>query len=300
MDVTDEGFSTEQRDDTASASRPGRSARLRGELKCHPNLMVGGILAAVVVILAVAGHLAPPYHPLAINPGHALAPPGPGHWFGTDQFGRDVFSRVLYGLGTDVVIGLVVAVLAFAVGSAAGLVAGYLGGWLDDIVMRVVDIAMSLPPFLLALSIAVVIGNTVRNVVIAVTIAYMPYIARLTRSTVLSVRGTDYVLGARAVGASRARVMTLHVLPNAVGPSMVQATLMSGWAILDVSGLSFLGVGIQPPSPELGVQIAQGASYVTSGQWWISVFPGVAIIVAVLAVNFLGDYADDKLRGQGH
>ena len=199
----------------------------------------------------------------------------------------------------DVVIGLIVAALAFAVGSMAGLVCGYLGGWIDDIVMRVIDIVMSLPPFLLALSIAVVLGNTVRNVVIAITIAYVPYLLRLTRSGVLTMRGADYVLGARAVGASRSRVMALHVLPNAVGPSMVQAALMVGWAILDVSGLSFLGVGIQPPSPELGVQIAQGASYITSGQWWISVFPGVAIILTVLAYNFLGDYADDRLRGQG-
>jgi peptide/nickel transport system permease protein len=252
-----------------------------------------------MVIAAIAGHVAPPDNPLAINPGHALAPPGPGHWFGTDQFGRDVFSRVLYGLGMDVVIGLIVAALAFAVGAMAGIISGYLGGWIDDIVMRVIDIVMSLPPFLLALSIAVVLGNTVRNVVIAITIAYVPYLLRLTRSGVLTMRGADYVLGARAVGASRSRVMALHVLPNAVGPSMVQAALMVGWAILDVSGLSFLGVGIQPPSPELGVQIAQGASYITSGQWWISVFPGVAIILTVLAYNFLGDYADDKLRGQG-
>jgi len=198
-----------------------------------------------------------------------------------------------------VVIGLIVAALAFAVGSMAGLISGYLGGWIDDIVMRVVDIVMSFPSFLLALTIAVVIGNTVRNVIIAVTVAYVPYILRLTRSSVLTARSADYVLGARAVGASRSRVMALHVLPNAAGPSVVQAALMAGWAILDVSGLSFLGVGIQPPSPELGVQVAQGAPYITSGQWWISVFPGVAIILAVLAVNFLGDYADDKLRGQG-
>jgi peptide/nickel transport system permease protein len=269
------------------------------ELKRHPSLVVGGVLAAVVVIVAIVGRMAPPYNPLALNPGHALAPPGPGHWFGTDQFGRDVFSRVLYGIGTDVLIGLVVAALAFAVGSMAGLVSGYTGGWLDDIVMRVVDIVMSFPSFLLALAIAVMIGNTVRNVIIAVTIAYIPYIVRLTRSSVLAVRGADYVLGARAVGASRSRVMALHILPNVGGPTLVQATLMAGWAILDVSGLSFLGVGIQPPSPELGVQVAQGASYITSGQWWISVFPGAAIILAVLAFNFLGDYADDKLRGQG-
>jgi peptide/nickel transport system permease protein len=277
----------------------GRATVLRNELKRHPNLMVGGGLAAIVVAVAIGGHLAPPYNPLAISPGHALAPPGPGHWFGTDQFGRDVFSRVVYGLGIDVPIGLVVAALALAVGSMAGLVSGYQGGWADDIVMRVADIMMSFPPFLLALAIAVVIGNTVRNVVIAVTIAYVPYILRLTRSGVLTARGSDYVLGARAVGASRSRVMTLHVLPNAVGPSVVQATLMAGWAILDVSGLSFLGVGIQPPSPELGVQVAQGASYISSGQWWISVFPGVAIILAALALNFLGDYADDKLHGRG-
>jgi len=273
--------------------------RLRNELKHHPSLAIGGVLAAVVMLVATAGHIAPPHNPLAINPGHALDHPGPGHWFGTDQFGRDVFARVLYGIGIDVVIGLIVASLALAAGSTAGLISGYLGGWIDDIVMRVVDIMMSFPPFLLALSIAVVIGNTTGNAIIAVTIAYVPYLLRLTRSSVLTARGADYVLGARAVGASRSRVMTLHVLPNAVGPTLVQATLMVGWAILDVSGLSFLGVGIQPPSPELGVQVAQGAQYITSGQWWISVFPGLAVILAVLAFSFLGDYAEDKLRGQG-
>jgi peptide/nickel transport system permease protein len=293
------GASADRHDDHVPAGGRGSSVRLRHELRRHPNLLAGGVLAIVVAIMAMAGHIAPPDNPLAINPGHALAPPGPGHWFGTDQFGRDVFSRVGYGLGMDVVIGLVVAALAFGVGSIAGLTSGYLGGWIDDIVMRVVDIAMSFPAFLLALSIAVVIGNTVRIVIIAVTIAYVPYILRLTRSGVLTARGADYVLGARAVGASTPRVMTLHVLPNAVSPAIVQATLMAGWAILDVSGLSFLGVGIQPPSPELGVQVAQGASYITSGQWWISVFPGVAIILAVLAFSFLGDYAEDKLRGQG-
>ena len=299
MSRTGAGFSAGRPDDTVPAGGPGRSARLRGELRRHPSLLVGGALAAATVIVAITGHIAPPDNPLALNPGHALAPPGPEHWFGTDQFGRDVFSRVLYGLGIDMVIGLIVATLAFAVGSMAGLISGYLGGWIDDVVMRVVDIVMSFPSFLLALTIAVVIGNTVRNVIIAVTVAYVPYILRLTRSSVLTARSADYVLGARAVGASRSRVMTLHVLPNAAGPSVVQATLMAGWAILDVSGLSFLGVGIQPPSPELGVQVAQGAPYITSGQWWISVFPGVAIILAVLAFNFLGDYADDKLRGQG-
>lgn len=301
MGSTNIGLSVEAEDvaRNAPAREEGRLVRARKEVTRHPNLAVGGTLATLVVVTAVVGHLAPPTSPLAINPGHALAPPSAAHWFGTDRFGRDVFSRVLYGVGIDVTIGLVVAAIALAAGSLIGLVSGYLGGWIDDIVMRAVDILMSFPSFLLALSIAVVLGNTVPNVVIAVTIAYVPYILRLTRSSVLSVRGADYVLGARAVGASRTRVMGLHVLPNAIGASIVQATLMSGWAILDVSGLSFLGVGIQPPSPELGVQVAEGASYITSGQWWISVFPGIAIILAVLAFNFLGDYADDKIRGQG-
>lgn len=269
------------------------------ELRTRPNLLVGAVLAALVIVVGAAGHIAPPHNPLAVNGGQALLAPGHGHLFGTDQFGRDVLSRVVYGLGIDVVIGLIVAALAFVVGTAVGLVSGYLGGWIDDIVMRLVDIAMSFPSFLLALAIAVVLGNNTTNVIFAVTLAYVPYIVRLTRASVLSARGADYVLGARAVGGSPLRVMSLHVLPNTVGPSVVQATLMSGWAILDVSGLSFLGVGIQPPSPELGVQVAQGASYITSGQWWVSVFPGIAIILAVLAFNFLGDYADEKLSGQG-
>lgn len=283
----------------ASPARRGRLPLLWAEARHHPNLAVGAGLAVLVVAVAVVGHIVPPHNPLAINPNLINAPPGPGHWFGTDEFGRDVLSRVIYGLGIDLVIGLIVACLAFVIGSAAGLVIGYLGGWVDDVFMRLVDIVMSFPSFLLALAIAVVLGNNVRNVIIAVTIAYIPYILRLTRSGVLTVRGMDYVLGARAVGGSRTRIMVLHVLPNAVGAALVQATLMSGWAILDVSGLSFLGVGIQPPSPELGVQVAQGATYITSGQWWISVFPGIAIVLAVLTFNFLGDYADDKLRGQG-
>lgn len=269
------------------------------ELRTRPNLLIGAVLAALVIVVGVVGHIAPPDNPLAVNGGQALLPPGPGHLFGTDQFGRDVLSRVVYGLGINVVIGLIVATLALVVGTAVGLVSGYLGGWIDDIVMRLVDIAMSFPSFLLALAIAVVLGNNTANVIFAVTLAYVPYIVRLMRASVLSARGADYVLGARAVGGSLPRVISLHVLPNTVGPSVVQATLMSGWAILDVSGLSFLGVGIQPPSPELGVQVAQGASYITSGQWWVSVFPGIAIILAVLAFNFLGDYADEKLRGQG-
>jgi peptide/nickel transport system permease protein len=269
------------------------------ELRTHPNLLIGAVLAVLIIVAAIAGHIAPPDNPLAVNGSHALASPGSGHLFGTDEFGRDVLSRVLYGLGIDVVIGLIISAAALIVGSVVGLVSGYLGGWVDDIVMRIVDIVMSFPSFLLALAITVVLGNNTVNVIFAVAVAYTPYIVRLMRASVLSARGADYVLGARAVGGSRARVMSLHVLPNTIGPSLVQATLMSGWAILDVSGLSFLGVGIQPPSPELGVQVAQGASYITSGQWWVSVFPGVAIILAVLAFNFLGDYADEKLRGQG-
>src|SRR5215472_17962059 len=159
MGLAGAGLGVDRPDDTVPAGGTGRLARLRAELKRHPSLVVGGVLATATVIVAITGHIAPPDNPLALNPGHALAPPGPGHWFGTDQFGRDVFSRVLYGLGIDVVIGLIAAALAFAVGSMTGLISGYLGGWPDDIIMRVVDIVMSFPAFLLALTIAVVLGN---------------------------------------------------------------------------------------------------------------------------------------------
>lgn len=276
-----------------------RRSRLGGKLPMELNLLAGVVLMAIVALVAIVGRVAPLTDPLAVHPARSLLSPSVSQWFGTDSFGRDIFSRVVYGMGIDLIIGLVVASLALALGAAVGVLSGYLGGWVDDVVMRVVDILMSFPSFLLALTIAVVLGNNVRNVVIAVTIAYTPYILRLTRSSVLSARRADYVLGARAVGASTVRVMGMHILPNAVGPSLVQATLMAGWAILDVSGLSFLGVGIQPPSPELGVQVAAGSKYITSGQWWPSVFPGVAIIVMVLAFNFLGDYADQRLRGGG-
>jgi len=208
MGVTDVGVGAQpgpQYDASTPARRPSRARHALAELSRHPNLAVGSLLAALVVIVAIVGRIAAPYNPLAINAGRALLPPGASHWFGTDEFGRDVFSRVVYGTGIDLLIGLVVAALALVVGSVIGLISGYVGGWIDDIIMRIVDIVMSFPSFLLALSIAVVIGNTVRNVIIAVTIAYIPYILRLTRSSVLTVRGADYVLGARGGGAAVTR-----------------------------------------------------------------------------------------------
>ncbi len=240
------------------------------------------ILAALIVLWAW-GTLAPPHDPLATDPASQLLPPGPGHLMGTDTYGRDVLSRVMAGAG------LVVGILV-------GALAGYHGGWIDDVVLRVVDVILSFPAFVLALAITVVLGNSVRNVVIAIAVAYTPYFVRLTRGEILSARRADYADNARAIGNPSWRVVFLHLLPNCIMPALVQASLTMGWSILDASGLSFLGLGIKPPTPEWGVEVGEGASNIVSGEWWTSVFPGLAITLAVLSFNLLGEAIQARFR----
>jgi len=250
---------------------------------------VGIAILAILIVLWVWGAVAPPHNPLATDPASQLLPPGPGHILGTDKFGRDVLSRVMAGTGVDLAIALLVTGIAFTVGVLVGSLAAYNGGWLDDIVLRVVDMVLSFPAFVLALAITAVLGNSIRNVVIAIAVAYTPYFVRLARGEVLSARRSDYAENARAVGNPGWRVVFLHLLPNCVTPALVQASLTMGWSILDASGLSFLGLGIKPPTAEWGVEVSEGASNIVSGEWWTSVFPGLAITSAVLSFNLLGE-----------
>jgi peptide/nickel transport system permease protein len=252
--------------------------------------VIPGVLLCVMLVLGLWGKVAPPFDPLATNPSQVFLRPGTaGHLLGTDQYGRDVFSRVLAATYTDLGVGLLITVIALTIGTTWGAIAGYAGGWVDHAVMRVVDVMVSFPAFLLALAITAVLGNSLRNVIIAITIAYTPYFIRLTRSELLSARTSDYAENARAVGNPGWRILTMHLLPNSLGPSVVQASLTAGWAILDVAGLSFLGLGIRPPTPEWGSDVGTNASFMVSGQWWPSVAPGIAILVTVLAFNLLGD-----------
>ena len=258
------------------------------------SLAAGVLIVALLVVLAVVGVIAPPQNPLATNPGQQLLPPGPGHWLGTDSYGRDMLSRVMAGAGLDLLIAVLVTGISFGVGVAIGSLSAYLGGWVDDVVLRFVDIVQSFPAFVLALAITAVLGNSLRNVVIAIAVAYTPYFIRLTRGEVLAARRADYAENARAVGNPAWRIVLLHLLPNSITPAVVQASLTMGWSILDASGLSFLGLGLKPPTPEWGVEVSDGASNIVAGQWWTSVFPGAAITLAVIAFNLIGDALRDR------
>jgi peptide/nickel transport system permease protein len=259
-----------------------------------PLLVVGTIILGIYIVVAVIGpfFVADPRVTDSVN---FYQPPSPDHFFGTDKFGRDVFARGVHAARLDITIGIVIALLAMTVGSAIGVISGYFGGWADEIMMRLTDVVLAFPGFVLALVLVAAIGNTIPNVVIAVTVAYIPYFIRLTRAQVLVERELEYVDGARLAGNNPWRIAFRHVLPNSMGPSLVQAALVAGWAILTVAGLAFLGVGIRPPTAEWGVMVAEGAPDIITGQWWTALFPGGMIVAAAMAFQFIGDDLGETL-----
>ncbi|SDR52187.1 peptide/nickel transport system permease protein [Rhizobiales bacterium GAS191] len=272
---------------SAGAAAGTWSASLKRVLR-RREAKIGLALTLVFLALTVAAPLLAPYAPYDQDLSDTLLPPSAQHLFGTDQYGRDMFSRVLYGSRTALLAIIVADGLALALGSALGLVGGFLGGAVDAIVMRLVDVLLAFPYLLLALIIVAALGPSLTNSMIAIGIVYTPQYARLIRGQVLSVRASDYVRAARAVGASHLRIMLRHVLPNSVNPVIVMATLQAGSVVVETAGLSFLGLGAQPPSPDWGALLADGHSYFLSA-WWIATFPGLAIFCVVLGFNLLGD-----------
>jgi peptide/nickel transport system permease protein len=264
------------------------TARRASFVRRKPLAAAGLVILALYVVVAIIGPLLVA-DPLTTNPSGALAPPSVEHWFGTDKFGRDVFARAVHSARLDIPVGVAIAVVSMVIGSIIGLVAGYWGGWIDETVMRLTDVVLAFPGFVLALILVAVLGNSIPNVMVAVTVAYVPYFIRLTRAEVLTQREMEYVDGARLAGNRRWRVAFRHVLPNSLRPSLVQATLVAGWSILTVAGLAFLGVGIRPPTPEWGVMVAEGAPDIITGHWWTALFPGGLIVLAVMAFHFIGD-----------
>ena len=253
-----------------------------------PLAVAGMTILVVYVALAVAG----PFFvadPVATNPADSLLPPSFDHIMGTDNFGRDVFARAVHSARLDLTLGAAIAICAMVIGSVVGVVAGYWGGAIDETLMRFTDIVLAFPGFVLALILVAVLGNSTLNVGIAVTAAFIPYFIRLTRGQALAERELEYVDGARLAGNRPWRVAFRHVLPNSLEPSLVTATLVAGWAILTVSGLAFLGVGIKPPTAEWGVMVSEGARDIDAGHWWTSLFPGGMIVLAVMAFHFIGD-----------
>ncbi len=276
------------------APRPRREyRRLWRAIRWHPSMMAGLAILCLVILAMAIGPSLVPYNPLKTDPKSGLLPPSATHIMGTDTFGRDILSRIVHSARLDLLIAFSVVAVALGVGVLVGMVCGYYGGLVDDLVMRLTDVVLAFPSFILALAITAMLGNTVPNVIIAIAIAYIPYFVRLTRGEVLSARELDYAEAARCVGNPNWRIMYLHLLPNCLTPALVQATLCLGWAILDASGLAFLGLGIRPPTPEWGVLVSEGARDIISGQWWTAFFPGAAIVLTAFGFNLIGDSLRD-------
>jgi peptide/nickel transport system permease protein len=256
---------------------------------------VGGL--TILLLLALAALVAPVLplaDPIQIDPSHALYSPGSPFLFGSDQYGRDVFSRVVFGSRVSLVVGPIAVGIALVPGVTVGLLAGYYGRWVDGVLMRIVDVMLAFPGILLALGIVAVLGPSLTTLMVAVGISSIPTYARLTRASVLSAREQLYVDAARVVGASDGAILVRHILPNVVAPILVVGTLGVGAAILIAATLSFLGLGSQPPVPEWGRMLSEGRQYLRE-QWWIATFPGLAIMLTVLALNMLGDGLRDAL-----
>jgi peptide/nickel transport system permease protein len=274
-----------------SARSPARAALAR--LLANRAFLIGGILVLAVVFAAAFADWLAPFDPLRSNVRARLQPPGQLYWFGTDHFGRDILSRVLYGARISLTIGVLVVIVTGVFGTLIGALAGYHHS-LDNPLMRLMDALMAFPAILLAITVSAVLGASVQNVVIALSIATTPHTARIVRSSVLVVRELEYVEAARALGAGEMRILFRHVLLNSLGPLIVRLTYVFAIAILAEAALSFVGVGPPPPAPSFGSIIAQGRDFMATAPW-ITLFPGLAIIVSVLGLNLLGDGLRDVL-----
>jgi peptide/nickel transport system permease protein len=264
-------------------------------------VILGAVIIFLLIIAAIFAPWIAPYNPNKIDLASSLQAPSSQHWLGTDQAGRDVLSRIIYGSRIAVSVGLVVVILAGLVGMSLGLLAGYFGGWIQTLIMRCMDALMALPPLILMLSIAVMLGGGLLNVLIALAISFMPTYCRLMCAQVLSVKEYDYVMAATVIGGSDLRIMFRHLVPNTFPPLLVIITLDLGFAILAEASLSFLGIGINPPTATWGAMINNGNRYLMTNPL-LSLAPGVAIILVVMAFNLVGDglrdALDPRLRGK--
>jgi peptide/nickel transport system permease protein len=279
---------------TDLTQRPGRKpdgawAHLLHVLRENPVTLLSFGLFAFFLLQAFFGAYLVPHDPLATNAANALQPPSWSHWFGTDNLGRDVFSRVVVATRLDLTISVLAVAFSFVIGSVLGAVAGYWGGWIDAVLNRVLDTIMAFPLFVLAMGIVAALGNTVENIIYATALINIPFYARLVRAEVNIRREAGFALAARLSGNSHLRTLAFHIFPNALPPMMVQVSLNMGWAILNAAGLSFIGLGVRPPTPEWGIMVAEGANYIISGHWWVALFPGLWLMLAVFTFNLMGD-----------
>jgi peptide/nickel transport system permease protein len=273
---------------TAALSVRGLRLVARAPILANPLNIAALALIALFAACAILAPVLAPYDPLLQDLGSRLRPPSSEHWLGTDSLGRDIASRILYGARISLIIGVVVVTVAGVVGTAIGLVAGYAGGLVDDALMRLTEVFLAFPALILAMAIAGALGPSLTNAIIAIAAVTWAVYARLVRGQILSLRRREFVEAARAMGASRTRIVVRHLLPNALAPLMIQASFDLGSSIIAAAGLSFIGFGAQPPTPEWGVMISEGRNYIST-QPWLSLFPGLAILLAVGSFNLLGD-----------
>ena len=274
-----------------------RGEMLRRGLRANPLLVAGAAISLLIVLVALFAPLLAPYPAdagSATHPFLVLLPPSARHWFGTDNVGRDILSRVIYGARVSPVIAIFVLLIACVIGIPLGVVAGYFGGWLDEALMRVTDIFLAFPPLLLALALATVLPPSLTSLIIAISVTWWPWYTRLIRGQAASVAGRPYVESCRALGIPAHRILLRHILPNSITPLIVQVSLDFGGVILTASALSFLGLGAQDPTPDWGLMVAEGQGYFTTA-WWVVTFPGLAILVTAFAFTLVGDGLRDLL-----
>jgi peptide/nickel transport system permease protein len=263
-------------------------------LRRNPSALGGFAVILAMVLMALSAPLLAPYNPIQISLADRLAPPSAAHWFGTDEIGRDILSRVMYGARISLWIGIVVVAIAGGLGAIIGAVAGYLGRSVDNVIMRVMDVILSFPPLVLAMALAAALGPSLNNAVLAVAFVMIPKFARMVRGEALAVKEKQFIAAARASGAGSFWIVWHHILPNCFSSVIVLGTLILGETILIAASLSFIGLGAQPPTPEWGAMISVGRKFLMD-QWWYATFPGVFILVTVIGFNIFGDALRDVL-----
>ena len=278
----------------------GAAVRARGWLtwdsvRRNPRIFIGGALVLFLVTVAILAPLLSPFDPIAVNGAVALEPPSGSHLFGTDDVGRDVLSRVIYGSRVSLSVGLIAVGIGAVIGISLGMAAGYIGGAFDLVSMRLIDALLAFPALLLAIAITAALGPDLRNAMIAIGVVAIPGFTRLSRGQVLATRNREYVEAARTIGCSDVRIVTRHIFPNITNPLIVQATLAIAGAMLAEAALSFLGLGAQPPTPTWGADVYYSQRYLSNLKWWMSVGPGLGIFLAVFSFNFFGDALRDAL-----
>jgi len=263
-------------------------------LRQNPLTVVGFIMFIVLIIIAILAGLIAPYSPYEVELTRKFLPPGREHFFGTDELGRDIFSRIIHGTRISLIVGIIVVSVSLSIGVLVGAIAGFYSKTTDEILMRVTDIFLAFPMLVLALAIGTALGPGIQNAMIALSFIWWAWYARLVRAQVLSIRETQYIEAARAVGGRDLHIIIKHVLPNCIAPVIVNASMDMGYVIITAASLGFLGVGAQPPMPEWGLMISTGRMYMMD-YWWLPTFPGLAIVYAVLAFNLVGDGLRDVL-----